>query len=191
MPMRTVYRRSNDGGSACKAGSSMSVPLKYRFVDAATPAQFDAARSLIEEYAAQIRASTGIDLCFQDMAAELNQLPDMYGPPSGCLLLASRGDEWVGCCALRRFSDAVCEMKRLYVKSEVRGASLGRHLAERLVAKARALGYRRMLLDTLDSMAAAQSLYRSLGFRQTEPYYFNPAAGVSYMELDLDTANLK
>jgi ribosomal protein S18 acetylase RimI-like enzyme len=160
----------------------------YRLVEADSAALFAAARALIEEYAAQIGASMGVDLTFQNFASELNRLPDMYGPPSGCLLLASRDDEWVGCCALRRFSDNVCEMKRLYVKPTVRGAHLGRHLAERLVAKARALGYRGMVLDTLGGMAAAQTLYRSLGFRETEPYYFNPVAGVTYMELDLGPA---
>jgi ribosomal protein S18 acetylase RimI-like enzyme len=159
----------------------------YQLVEAVSPAQFDAARSLIEEYAAQIGASMGVDLGFQNFEAELNQLPNMYGPPSGCLLLANRDDEWVGCCALRRFSGDVCEMKRLYVKPNVRGANLGRRLTERSVAKARALGYRRMVLDTLADMDAAQALYRSLGFRETEPYYFNPMAGVTYMELDLVT----
>src|ERR1700704_1960291 len=124
----------------------------YRLVEAMTAAQFDAARSLIEEYAAQIGASMGVDLGFQNFEAELNQLPNMYGPPSGCLLLAKRDDEWVGCCALRRFSGDACEMKRLYVKPNIRGANLGRHLTERLVARARALGYRRMVLDTLAEM---------------------------------------
>jgi putative acetyltransferase len=160
----------------------------FGIAEAATAAEFDAAHSLIEEYAAQIGTSMGVDLGFQNLSAELQQLPDMYGPPSGCLLLASRDDEWIGCCALRRFTDEVGEMKRLYVKPTARGADLGRRLAERLVAKARALGYRRMVLDTLPGMAAAQALYRSVGFRETEPYYLNPMAGVSYMELDLGSA---
>jgi ribosomal protein S18 acetylase RimI-like enzyme len=157
-------------------------------VEADSPAQFEAARVLIEEYAAQIRTLMGVDLCFQNFASELAQLPDMYGPPAGCLLLAGSDHEWVGCCALRRFSDEVCEMKRLYIKPIARGAHLGRRLTEHLLPKARALGYRRMVLDTLKDMTAARALYASLGFRHIEPYYLNPTAGVSYMELDLGTA---
>jgi ribosomal protein S18 acetylase RimI-like enzyme len=175
-------------GTADHDCTADQMPPAYRITEAASVAQFDAARSLIEEYAAQIGTSMGVDLGFQNLSAELDQLSSMYGPPSGCLLLAGRADEWVGCCALRRFSDEVGEMKRLYVKPTARGADLGRRLTERLVARARALGYRRMVLDTLQGMVAAQTLYRSMGFRETDPYYFNPMPGVAYMELDLGTA---
>jgi putative acetyltransferase len=164
------------------------MPRMYRLVEASSVALFAAARALIEDYAAQVSALMGVDLAFQDFAVELDRLPDMYGPPSGCLLLARGDEEWSGCCALRRFADGVCEMKRLYVKPGARGANLGRQLTESVVAKARMLGYRRMVLDTLEDMIAAKTLYRSLGFRETEPYYFNPLPGVSYMELDLGTA---
>ena len=162
--------------------------MTFRLVEANTASQFAAARILIEEYAAQIGALMGVDLGFQNFAAELNQLPVMYGPPSGCLVLASGVAEWVGCCAVRRFDDGVCEMKRLYIRPSARGANLGRQLAEGLVARARTLGYRRMVLDTLEGMIAAQTLYRSLGFRETKPYYSNPVAGVMYMELILGAA---
>ena len=166
------------------------MPPTYQLVEADTAARYEAARALIEEYAAQIAASLGIDLGFQNFDIELKQLPDMYGPPAGCLMLASRDDEWVGCCALRRFDAGVCEMKRLYVKPQVRGANLGRRLVECIVTKGRALGYGRMVLDTLEDMIAARALYRSLGFEEIAPYYFNPMAGVSYMELDLGTAEI-
>jgi putative acetyltransferase len=160
----------------------------FSLVEARTIPQFEAARSLIQEYAAYIGVLLGVDLSFQNIEAELNQLPAMYGPPSGYLLLAGSDEVWVGCAALRRFSDEVCEMKRLYIKPAARGANLGRRLAETLIVKARLLGYRRMVLDTLEDMTAAQTLYRSLGFRETQPYYVNPMEGVSYMELALGTA---
>jgi ribosomal protein S18 acetylase RimI-like enzyme len=165
------------------------MPPTYRLVEADTIALFEAARTLIQEYGAEISATMSADLCFQNFAAELSDLPAMYGPPSGCLLLAGRDDEWVGCCGLRRFSDEVCEMKRLYVRPGARGAALGRRLIERLLTAACSRGYRRMVLDTLEDMMPAQALYRSFGFRPIKPYYFNPIRGASYMELDLGTAD--
>jgi putative acetyltransferase len=167
------------------------VVAAYQLVEARTAAQFDAARGLIQEYAALIGTQFGVDLCFQNLDAELSHLSEMYGPPSGCLLLASRESEWLGCCAMRQFEAGVCEMKRLYIRADARGANLGRRLAQVLIDKARLLGYQRMVLDTLDGMSAAQALYRSMGFQEIKPYYVNPTAAVRFLELSLTEANIK
>ena len=70
--------------------------------------------------------------------------------------------------ALRPRSDDVCEMKRLDVKPEYRGAGLGRKLAEEILQ----LGIKKYKkqLDTLSSMQRPIGLYKFLGFVITTPY---------------------
>lgn len=145
------------------------------------PEDYATARELFLEYAAQL----GVDLCFQGFADELEHLPEMYGRPAGCLILARKGENVVGCVGVRRFSADTCEMKRLYVREAARGHGLGRRLAEKSVAAARRLGYRRMVLDTLESMASARHVYAELGFREIPAYYGNPLPGVRYCGLEL------
>ena len=151
--------------------------------EATSAEDYAAGKSLIEEYAATL----GVDLCFQNFTEELASLKEIYGPPRGCLLLARRNGECVGCVAVRIRGATVCEMKRLYVRTQYRGMGYGRLLAESAIGRARQLGYSRMVLDTLPSMAEAQLLYESLGFREVEAYYQNPLSGVRYLALDLIT----
>lgn len=149
---------------------------------AETPEDIEAARGLFRAYV----DSLAIDLGFQDVEAELATLPGKYAPPGGAILLARDADgRAVGCVALRPLAEEDCEMKRLYALPKTRGTGLGRRLAEAILAEARRAGYRRIRLDTLDSMAAARGLYAALGFEETEAYYANPTPGTVYLARDL------
>jgi putative acetyltransferase len=140
------------------------------------------ARTLLEEYAAWL----GISLCFQNFDRELAALPGEYAPPDGRLLLAFEDDEVAGCIALRKIRATTCEMKRLFLRPEFRGRGLGRVLVERIIEEARQIGYTQMCLDTLPGrMDQAIALYKSIGFEEIEPYYNNPVAGATFMELRL------
>ncbi len=147
-----------------------------------TSAQIEMTRQLFREYEQWL----DMDLCFQSFEEEMLELPGKYSPPDGRLYLANVDGEAIGCIALRKIGDGVCEMKRLYLTDAARGQGLGKELVELIIADARAIGYRKMRLDTYPpKMGKAVSLYESHGFRVIEPYYENPHEAVLYMELDL------
>lgn len=161
--------------------NNFALPHELQITSATAAADFDLARTLFREYAATLN----FDLCFQGFEEELSGLPGKYAPPAGRLLLAHVAGQAAGCVALRPLDTGSCEMKRLYIRPGFRGLKLGRMLAERIVAEARVAGYERMRLDTIATMLAARSLYRSMGFTEIEAYTYNPIANAVYMELKL------
>jgi GNAT superfamily N-acetyltransferase len=147
----------------------------------AEPAELGTVRELIEEYVRLL----GVDLEFQDLESELADLATAYGPPGGVILVELVDGAIVGCVALRPLEEGCCEMKRLFVRPALRGTGLGRRLAVAVIEAGGDLGYDRMRIDTLPQMGAARKLYASLGFREIEPYRFNPVPGTAFMELEL------
>jgi putative acetyltransferase len=175
-----------------------SVVKGIMFIQASSPAHIAQARELFLEY----EKSLGFSLCFQNFDQELAGLPGDYAPPAGRLLLAEYDGQLAGCVALHKLatkgsSEAAsevykedasefCEMKRLYLRPQFRGKGLGRVLADRIIAEARAIGYKRMRLDTVEPvMKDAVVMYRRLGFQEIAPYCSNPMPGALYMELEL------
>jgi len=144
-------------------------------------ARLAAARRLLGEYV----RSLPIDLAFQGIAEELAGFPGEYARDGGSVWVALVGGRPAGCVAVRRLRGTVCEMKRLYVRPRFQGRGVGRALAVASLRAARAVGFRRMRLDTLSTMDAAIGLYRSLGFREIPAYRYNPVPGARYFELDL------
>jgi putative acetyltransferase len=158
----------------------MSKP-QFRITQAHWPEDRATVEALFREYVASLTE----DISFQNVDDELAGLPGKYACPTGVVLIARDGEQAAGGIAYRMIEPGVCEMKRLYVRSEYRGSGLGRELANELIEHARARGYRTMLLDTLASMSVARDLYRDLGFVPVAPYYDNPLPGVMYMALEL------
>ncbi|KAF2472866.1 acyl-CoA N-acyltransferase [Lindgomyces ingoldianus] len=143
--------------------------------------------------------SLEIDLTFQNFSHELSSLPGKYTPDNGGVLLIARvisvdsssevstAQEPIGCVALRPFSPPhTCELKRLYIVPEVRGLGAGRKLLEAVLERAKTMGYKEMVLDTLPSMVPARKMYKAFGFEEVEKYYDNPIEGTSFMRLKLD-----
>ncbi|GIK66793.1 MAG: hypothetical protein BroJett018_45870 [Chloroflexota bacterium] len=119
---------------------------------------------------------------------EMVNLPGRYAPPDGRLLLAQVDGEAAGCVALYKFGDGVGEVKRLWARPQFRGMKVGRRLVESLIEEARQIGYTSILLSTVDKLTEAQSLYTSLGWELTEPYFDGPEEMMAheiFMKLEL------
>lgn len=124
-------------------------------------------------------------LKLQNFDEERKHLETKYGAPDGRLYLALCDGKVAGCIGLKRIDEENCEMKRLYVRPEFRGKAIGRKLAETVVADAKTIGYRHMLLDTFHFLETAVKMYRQMGFYEIASYNNSPMDGLIYLRLDL------
>jgi ribosomal protein S18 acetylase RimI-like enzyme len=150
----------------------------HRIVDGHQEESMPAVRELFREYASWL----GVDLWFQDFAAEVATLPGKYAPPAGAILLLYVDGALAGCVAMRLLAPSIGEMKRLWVRQSFRDRGFGKILVEAILERARTAGYTLLRLDTLAYMKAALRLYRALGFHEVPAYYYNPLPGTVYME---------
>lgn len=104
-------------------------------------------------------------------ADSTNQLMDeiasnwpLYSGCLGCFFLAYIDKNVGGMAGIRNVTKDTCELKRLYVSPLHRRVGIGSSLVEKLFFVARALGYRKVRLETLDFMKPAIRLYESYGF---------------------------
>jgi ribosomal protein S18 acetylase RimI-like enzyme len=148
---------------------------------ATTKAELDDVRALMRTFVDwhRRRHVEDIDLIDRyfdaaDFEHELAGLPGKFAPPKGSLLIAYQNGQAAGCVALRDLGDSICEMKRMFVPEAFRGSGVGRALADRVTAEARAAGYDSMRLDTSKRQDEAMRLYERSGFRRIAPYYALP-----------------
>jgi putative acetyltransferase len=147
---------------------------------AETPQDLDAVRGLIREFhhwaMTTLEAPGAKPATFANMDAELAALPGIFGPPSGCLLLARLNGEPAGCVAFLGRDASTMEVKRMYVRPEARGHRIGEQLVSELLAEAGRRGYRRYVLSSHHTMHHAHDIYRRTGFKDVPPPPDLPAA---------------
>ena len=104
--------------------------------------------------------------------------PDEVSGKRGAFLVIYQAGTPVGCGAV---NPSTGELKRMYVAPAARGMGLGRRLVAALEAEARALGARRLILETGIRQTAALALYRATGFQPIPlygEYLLSPATSI-------------
>lgn len=106
---------------------------------------------------------------FADHDPWLDSLHLAYDRPGARYWVLTRGGRVVGGGGVGPLvggADDVCELQKMYFLPEARGHGQGRRMLALCLEAARAMGYRRCYLETLESMTAARALYQRHGFRR-------------------------
>jgi len=117
--------------------------------------------------------------------ADLNDIETNYLGSGGCfdVLVDSRG-AIVGSVGLYPIGSATCELRKMYLSQQVRGQGQGRRLLEHALARAKEIGFRRMVLETASVLEEATALYRRYGFRPYQaPHLSQRCDGAYVLEL--------
>jgi GNAT superfamily N-acetyltransferase len=108
----------------------------------------------------------GWDITFEALLAEIGAafIRDFREGRDFCWI-AELGGEPVGAVFLVHDDDATAKLRLLHVEAKARGLGIGKLLVGACIDKARAFGYRRIVLWTNDVLVAARAIYERAGFR--------------------------
>ena len=120
--------------------------------------------------------------------ADLDDLEAHYdGRDSLFLVVVDDAGRIVGTGGLKRYDAEQAEIKKMYLLPEVRGQGLGRRLLDTLVGFARAVGYRRIVLESNSNLTEALQLYQRYGFAPVPPEHLSYRCDRAFA-LDLEPA---
>ena len=146
--------------------------MPIEIVSARSIDDLDGLSEVLREYMTfnvdQFREIAGIDIDAESYVENTFTEIDLYYPPRGRLLLAREGRRLIGIGFLKPIRDEICEIKRMYVLPDQRGKSLGKMILTRLIDEAKEIGYAKVLLEAACFSTAALSLYRAMGFTDTD-----------------------
>ena len=111
-----------------------------------------------------------------DAMSDLDDVQSHYFDNKGTFLVLIDEERVVGSGAIRRLSDDICELKRMWFLKDYRGRGLGTKMAQILLDFARITDYKKVRIDMIDEQKQAQALklYQRLGFYFINRYNTSP-----------------
>jgi len=104
---------------------------------------------------------------------------DQMAEPAVTVWIARDGGTVIGCGALKRHSDTVGEVKRMFTRPEWQGQGVARLILGEIEAAAEREGLAMLVLETGDRHPAAWALYEKAGFSRCGPVLDYPASPYS------------
>lgn len=123
-------------------------------------------QEIVEHLHVFVIQQTGAYLGHGPWDDDIYTIEEVYLKNQGEFLIGECDGLVVAMGALRRTSPERAEIKRMRVLPEYQGRGYGQLILEALEARARALGYQMLHLDTSILQIPAQKLYEKNGFRE-------------------------
>lgn len=122
-------------------------------------------REAIELLVFPILRSFGLEPAPESTDADLADIEGCYFANGGFFDVLVDGEERIlGTVAIHRTEEDLCELRKMYLSQELRGQGWGRRLLEHALERAKEAGFKRVWLETADSLKAAHRLYSAYGF---------------------------
>ncbi len=115
---------------------------------------------LVEDVLAEYGFSAQVGGIQRDLALAV----DRYAGGRAGFWVAEIDGDVVGTVAVRPKEGDACEIKRLYLRADLRGSGIGRSLYDHAEAFARLAGYARIWLESSRRFVKAHRLYERSGF---------------------------
>lgn len=113
--------------------------------------------------------------------ADIDNFQSHYFTDRGLFLVVLDRSQVIGTGAVRRLTENICELKRLWLLTKYQGKGIGYRVLQELIRFARSNGYTRIRLETDLEQVRALEFYQQVGF-QTIAKYNNRNSDV-YMEM--------
>jgi putative acetyltransferase len=130
--------------------------------------------TVLEEY--------GLEPDPESTDADLRDIEQSYFVQGGTFqVLVEENGSIVGAYGLYRLGGHTCELRKMYLHRDCRGKGLGKRLLDDALAKARELGFGRVVLETASVLREAIALYERYGFTPYRPDHLSARCDQAYV----------
>ena len=101
----------------------------------------------------------------------LDTLSEAYTVQNSIYFVVEKNGEIYGGAGIKQldnYEGNICELQKMYFKSEARGIGLGSKMMDICLQKAIEFGFEKCYLETLPYMEEARKLYRKAGFKDLD-----------------------
>lgn len=141
-------------------------------------------RERVAELVFGVLAEYGLEPDPETTDADLQDIEANYLQRGGLFEVIEDGGNMLGSVGLYPVNKTTCELRKMYFIPSARGLGLGKYILERAIARARALGFKQIVLETSSKLIAANQLYNKFGFKPMASDHLASRADQAY-KLDL------